>query len=81
VKLVIGFDADTIGEYRIRDGKIKVAARTDNMRAELKRRLEGYARQMAEVRENTDNITAEDLLRFIVGRAQGRNWTELVEGD
>ena len=67
----VGFGADTIGEYRIRDGKIEVVAGSPEVRADLDRRLETYARQMDEYHGfHPETIAAEDRLPFAGGPAE-----------
>lgn len=79
----VRFDAEVLGEYCLRDGKIETVADTDAGRESLDQRLEMYARQMVEDHGfDPEKITAEDVLRWIPEHtAQGRNWTQLVEDE
>ena len=80
MKLRVGFDGETLGYYVIRDGRVAAVADTDAGRASLEQRLEMYARQMVtDHGRDEETITAEDVLKFIASRGQGRNWAHLEE--
>jgi len=80
--LKVGFDGETYGSLVIRDGKVDIVADSDANRQELGDRFDAWAIQAVEIGGfDAEQITAEDVLRFAASRGQGRNWTELTEGD
>lgn len=81
--LKVGMDGEHLGTYRVRGGKIEIVAGSKERFGDLDRRLDDAMTAMvADHGVAPKDLTAEAVLRWMhAHRAQGRNWTELVESD
>ncbi len=80
MKLKIGFDDEVTGHIQIREGRAEFVAGTPGACAGMEEKFDLYARLMVtDGGHDAEKLTAEDVLRFMATRMNGRSWAVLAD--